>query len=98
MPPGPTRMKRSLLARSDRPTVSVTDVAQLEEHSPPKRAVEGSSPSGRAVIEDVADDGLTDEEIAARTLAWIEKLRSVPIVRPSEAAALAVRELRDGEP
>ena len=75
-----------------------TDVAQLEEHSPPKRAVEGSSPSGRAVIEDIVDDGLSDEDIAALTLAWLSELRGLdaPPVVTTETAAEAVRQLHEG--
>ncbi|MCC6226740.1 MAG: hypothetical protein IT195_10100 [Microthrixaceae bacterium] len=49
----------------------------------------GISTSGGNVI----DDGLSDEEIAARTLAWIEELRSKPPVRTPETAAEALDHL-----
>lgn len=61
----------------------------------------GMSDASRALgapVLDVVDDGLSDEEIAARTLAWIEELRSKPPVRTSETAAEALDHLyADGE-
>jgi hypothetical protein len=46
-----------------------------------------------APVLDVVDDGLSDEEIAARTLAWLEVLRSTPSIRTSETAAEALDHL-----
>lgn len=51
-----------------------------------------------APVLDVVDDGLSDEEIAARTAAWLDELRSKPPVRASETAAEALDRLyADGE-
>lgn len=57
-----------------------------------------ASRAPEAPVLDVIDDGLSDEEIAARTLAWIEELRSKPPVRTPETAAEALDHLyADGE-
>lgn len=57
-----------------------------------------ASRATEAPVLDVIDDGLSDEEIAARTLAWIEELRSEPLVHPPETAAEAQDQMyADGE-
>jgi hypothetical protein len=60
------------------------------------RTLGGMSDASRAPdapVLDVVDDGLSDEEIAARTLAWLEVLRSTPSIRTSETAAEALDHL-----
>ncbi len=47
---------------------------------------------------DVIDDGLTDDEIAARTAKWLDELRTAPPVRLRETAAEALdRLVADGD-
>lgn len=50
------------------------------------------------MVIDIVDDGLSDEEIATRTAAWLSDLRTVPTERPTETAAEALDRLHaDGE-
>jgi len=57
-----------------------------------------ASRASEAPVLDVVDDGLSDEEIAVRTLAWVEELRAKPPIRTSETAAEELDHLyADGE-
>ena len=49
-------------------------------------------------IVDIIDDGMTDEEIAAHTQAWLAELREQPIIDIGTTAAEVLDELyADGE-
>jgi len=51
-----------------------------------------------APVVDVVDDGMTDEEIAAHTQAWLAELRELSIIDIGATAAETLDELNaDGE-
>ncbi len=49
--------------------------------------------ASEAPVLDVMDDGLTDDDIAARTRAWLSELNSEPPLHTSETAAEALHRL-----
>jgi hypothetical protein len=52
----------------------------------------------RVELVDLVDDGMTDEEIASHTEAWLDRVRSTPGVVLPESAAEALEACeRDGE-
>lgn len=57
-----------------------------------------ASHSPPASVVDVIDDGMTDEEIAMHTQAWLDELRDLPIIEIDVSAAETLDELyADGE-
>lgn len=57
-----------------------------------------ASRSTPAPVVDIVDDGMTDEEIAAQTQAWLAELRELPIIDIGVRAAETLDELyADGE-
>jgi hypothetical protein len=46
-----------------------------------------------AAIVDIVDDGLSDDEIAARAAAWLSDLRAAPTERSTETAVEALDRL-----
>lgn len=57
-----------------------------------------ASRSTPAPVVDIVDDGMTDEEIAARTQEWLAELRELPTIDIGVSAAEALDELyADGE-
>jgi len=57
-----------------------------------------ASHSTPAPVIDVVDDGMTDEEIATHTQAWLAELRELPVIEIDVSAAETLDELyADGE-
>lgn len=61
-------------------------------------AVSDASSATPPSVIDIVDDGLTDEEIAARTQEWLAELRELPIIDIGVTAAEVLDELyADGD-